>query len=64
MTRLDHDCVWAAAKAITEMVAPALREEEISELFGMVTAALEGMLVKRDEMLARERKRLAKSSEN
>lgn len=64
MSRLDHDCVWAAAKAICEMVAPALRDEEIVELHGMVVAALEGMLLKRDELLARERRRLCKPSEN
>lgn len=61
---IDHDCVFATATAILEMVASILRPEEQRELFGMVCTALEAMLINRDELQARERKRLAKPSDN
>lgn len=64
MTRLDHDCAWATAKAVLDMVGHLLRQEEQKEFFGMVVAAVEACLIKRDELLARERTRLAKPSNN
>jgi hypothetical protein len=64
MTRLDHDCVMAAAQAVLDMVAHLLRPEEQKEFFGMVFSALEAMLIKRDELLKRERQRLCKPSDN
>ena len=64
MTRLDNDCAMATAKAVLEMVGHLLRPEEQREFFGMVLAAVEACLMKRDEMLARERKRLWRPSEN
>lgn len=64
MTRLDHDCAMAAAQAVLNMVGHLLREEEQREFHGMVVSAIEAMLIKRDELLARERKRLCRPSEN
>lgn len=64
MTRLDNDCAMATAKAVLDMVGHLLRPEEQREFFGMVLAAVEACLTKRDEMLARERKRLCKPSES
>jgi hypothetical protein len=64
VTRLDHDCAWATAKAVLDMVGHLLREEEQKEFFSMTVAAVEACLIKRDELLARERKRLAKPSSN
>lgn len=64
LTRLDHDCAMGAATAITEMVAHLLRPEEQKEFFGMVFTAVEAMLIRRDEMLKRERQRLGRPSDN
>ena len=64
MTRLDNDCAMATAKAVMDMVGHLLRPEEQREFFGMVRAAVEVCLMKRDELLARERKRLVRPSEN
>lgn len=64
MTRLDHDCAFATAKAVLDMVGHLLRPEEQKEFFGMVVTAVEACLLKRDELLARERKRLCKPSDN
>lgn len=64
MTRLDNDCCMATAKAVMDMVGHLLRPEEQRESFGQVLAAVQACLIKRDEMLARERKRLCKPSEN
>lgn len=64
MTRLDHDCAMATAKAVLDMVGHLLREEEQKEFFGMVVTAIEACLIKRDELLARERKWLGKPSLN
>ncbi|MDY3551483.1 hypothetical protein R5W24_000559 [Gemmata sp. JC717] len=64
MNRLDHDVCMAAAQAITEMVAPLLREEEIREFFNLAFGTLEAMLIKRDELLKRERQRLGRPSDN
>lgn len=64
MTRLDHDCAWTTAKAVLDMVGHLLREEEQREFFGEVVAAVEACLIRRDELLARERKRLGTPSDN
>lgn len=64
MTRLDHDCAMAAAQAILDTIDHLLRPEEQQEFFGMTFTALEAMLIKRDELLKRERQRLGKPSEN
>lgn len=64
MTRLDHDCAMATAKAVLDLVGHMLRPEEQREFFSEVVAAIGDCLLKRDELLARERKRLCKPSEN
>ena len=64
LTRLDHDVCMAAAKAILDPVAHMLRPEEQHEFFGMTFTALEAMLIRRDELLKRERQRLGKPSDN
>ena len=63
MTRLDHDCVMATATVILQAVQHMLWPEEQREYFGIIFAALEACLIRRDEMLARERKRLGKPSD-
>lgn len=63
MTRVNHDCAWATAKAILDMVGHLLREEERREFFGLVVTEVEACLVKRDELLKRERARLGRSHE-
>ena len=63
-TRLDHDCAMACAMAVLDMVAHLLRPEEQKEFFDMVTTAITGCLVKRDELLRRENQRLCKPSPN
>lgn len=63
MTRLDHDVCMAAAKAVLDTVAHLLRPEEQREFFDAVFTTLEAALLRRDEMLARERRRLGKPSE-
>jgi hypothetical protein len=45
-------------------VGHLLREEEQKEFFGMVFTAIEACLIRRDVLLARERKRLGKPSHN
>jgi hypothetical protein len=64
MTRLDHDCAFATAKAVLDMVGHLLHEEEQREFFNMVFAAIEACLIQRDALLARERNRLGKPSPN
>jgi len=64
MTRVDHDCAMATAKAVLDMVGHLLRPEEQHEFFGMVACAVRACLLKRDELLARERKRLGRPSTN
>lgn len=64
MTRLDHDCAMATAKAVLDMVGHLLRPEEQKEFFGMVFTAIEACLIRRDVLLSRERKRLGKPSDN
>ena len=64
MTRLDHDVIWPTASAILGLVGHLLREEEQREMFAETVEALSAMLARRDELLARERKRLARPSEN
>lgn len=43
--RLQHDCAWAAATALLDLVAPCLRPEEhrdaFDEFYTAVRAALE-----------------------
>ena len=50
--RLMHDAAWACARALTEMVAPALRPEEQAEYFASaleaVRAAIEAFEIRKD----------------
>lgn len=64
MTRLDHDCAMATAKAVLGMVAHLLRPEEQAEFFGMACEAVKAGLTRRDELLARECRRLCKPGDN
>lgn len=64
MTRLDHDCAYATAKAVLDMVGHLLREEEQREFFNMTFKAIEACLIQRDMLLERERKRLGKPINN
>lgn len=64
MTRLQNDIAMAGGKAVLDMVGHLLRPEEQRELFQMAVVAFEAALLKYDELLARERKRLCKPSEN
>ena len=60
MTRLEMDLVMAASGRIVATVGHHPREEEKLEMFGIVKDIIAECLLRRAELLARERKRLGK----
>lgn len=64
MSKLDIDCAMATAKAVLDMVGHLLRPEEQREFYGMVVEAVQVCLLRRDELLARERRWLCNPSDN
>ena len=63
-TRLDGDISRATATRIVAMVSHLLREEEVREFFCQVKEVIDACLVRRDELLSRERQRLGKPPAN
>ena len=63
MTRLDHDEAMRATAAILDVFAHLLRPEDYARFFGAVFEAVKTCLLTRDELRARERKRLGKPAE-
>ena len=55
--RLIHDCSWAAAAVLENMVAPVLREEErrefLAQAYQSVRAAIESFLIFKNREAAR-----------
>ncbi len=61
---LRHDCAWAAAQELLNVVAPALRPEEHRDFFDEALRVCQEMLTRFEALLARERQRLGRPSAN
>jgi hypothetical protein len=61
---LRHDCAWAGARALLEIVAPALRPEEHKDFFDEAYRACAAMIEAYEREMQREAARLCKPSRN
>lgn len=63
MSRLDTDLAHELARRVVGMVGHLLRDEEKPDLYREAFDAARQVMLKRDELLARQRKRLGLPSE-
>lgn len=64
MRRHDNECALAVAAAAVRLVVHLLPEDEQKGFFGKVFDAAKAALIRRDELIARERKRLGRPEAN
>ena len=64
MSRLDTDLSHELARRVVGLVGHLLRDEEQLDLYREVLAAVQASFLKRDTLLARQRKRLGLPSDD
>ena len=64
MTRLDTDLSHTLARQLLRLFAHLLRDEEQRDAYGEILTAVQASFLTRDELAARQRKRLALPSDN
>jgi hypothetical protein len=61
---LRHDCAWAGARSLVEIVVPCLREEERRDAFEEFYRVCAAMIEAYEQQMQREAARLCKPSRN